>query len=265
MLRPISDLPAGVIGFDAVGEVHSDDYRDVLRPAIDRAVGRGEVRMVFVFGEEFTGYSAGAAWEDTKLGFDHHAAWVRTAVVSDLDWIRHLVAVFGWMVPGEMRRFALADRAGAVAWAAGTDEPAAEAPAAETEVPAAAPRPIDPTTVTPVAVAPVAEPVTVDPVESEPVVARDEPTTEPSPVVDPTVVMASHQLPHHQTLTPTAPLNPNAEVRAGMITAHPVSTPAVPAQWAADPHGRHQHRWWDGERWTAYVADNGVTITDPFG
>jgi hypothetical protein len=227
VLRPIPDLPAGVIGFDAVGEIHSDDYRDVLRPQIDAAVGRGEVRLVYVLGDEFTGYSAGASWEDAKLGFEHHSAWVRTALVSDLDWVRHMTAAVGWLVPGELRHFPLAARAEAVQWASGA------AGSTSTE----------------------AEPVS-------------EPTTEPTAVVDPTVVFASHELPRYQTLTPTAPLNPNAEVRAGIVTGPSPSappTPAVPAQWAADPHGRHQHRWWDGERWTAYVADNGVTVTDPFG
>ncbi|TLM96083.1 MAG: DUF2510 domain-containing protein [Actinobacteria bacterium] len=41
------------------------------------------------------------------------------------------------------------------------------------------------------------------------------------------------------------------------------SVPAAPAGWYADPHGRHQHRYWDGNVWTAYVADYGVSGTDP--
>jgi hypothetical protein len=32
----------------------------------------------------------------------------------------HVADVFGWMTPGEMKRFALADRDAAVAWAAGS-------------------------------------------------------------------------------------------------------------------------------------------------
>lgn len=33
--------------------------------------------------------------------------------------------------------------------------------------------------------------------------------------------------------------------------------------WHPDPSGRHQHRFWDGERWTDQVADAGTTGTDP--
>ena len=33
--------------------------------------------------------------------------------------------------------------------------------------------------------------------------------------------------------------------------------------WESDPTTRHQYRWWDGERWTDYVADDGVQTLDP--
>ena len=36
----------------------------------------------------------------------------------------------------------------------------------------------------------------------------------------------------------------------------------VPAAWHSDPAGRHQFRYWDGQRWTDWVADNGVQSTD---
>jgi len=39
--------------------------------------------------------------------------------------------------------------------------------------------------------------------------------------------------------------------------------PPTPAQWAADPIGRHQHRYWDGSRWTEHVSDGGVASIDP--
>jgi hypothetical protein len=36
-----------------------------------------------------------------------------------------------------------------------------------------------------------------------------------------------------------------------------------PAQWYADPSGRHAHRYWDGSQWTPNVADDGRTASDP--
>ncbi len=81
MIEPLADLPDGVIGFEAVGEVHADDYTGVLIPAVDAAAAAGGVRLVYVLGERFTGYSVGAGFEDARLGLGHlHAwtGWVRT-------------------------------------------------------------------------------------------------------------------------------------------------------------------------------------------
>lgn len=39
----------------------------------------------------------------------------------------------------------------------------------------------------------------------------------------------------------------------------------TPAGWYADPLGGHEHRYWDGERWTQHVATAGRTVTDPVG
>jgi hypothetical protein len=36
-----------------------------------------------------------------------------------------------------------------------------------------------------------------------------------------------------------------------------------PAAWHPDPTGKHDHRWWDGERWTEHVADAGQASVDP--
>ena len=35
------------------------------------------------------------------------------------------------------------------------------------------------------------------------------------------------------------------------------------SSWEPDPTGRHQYRWWDGERWTDQVADDGIQSVDP--
>lgn len=35
------------------------------------------------------------------------------------------------------------------------------------------------------------------------------------------------------------------------------------ASWQPDPSGRHDHRYWDGGRWTEHVADAGVVASDP--
>lgn len=48
----------------------------------------------------------------------------------------------------------------------------------------------------------------------------------------------------------------------------PTDTPAAsgephPAGWYADPMGRHEHRYWDGEQWTDHVSSHGRQSQDP--
>jgi len=38
---------------------------------------------------------------------------------------------------------------------------------------------------------------------------------------------------------------------------------STPPDWYPDPSGRHEHRYWDGARWTEHVASHGRQGTDP--
>jgi len=117
VFEPMTGLPDGVVGFEAVGKIEAADYEDVLMPAIARGAEGGGVRLVLVLGDRFTGYSPGAMREDAGL-VSHAKAWRRTAVVSDLGWVGHLATAFGWMVPGKFRHFGLSERDAAIAWVA---------------------------------------------------------------------------------------------------------------------------------------------------
>ena len=44
-------------------------------------------------------------WEDFKVGMEHFTRWERMAVVTDVDWIKHTMQFFSFMMPGEMRIF----------------------------------------------------------------------------------------------------------------------------------------------------------------
>ena len=105
MLVPITDLPASVIGFDVSDALTTEDYRDVLLPALQRAAEVGEVRVVIVI-PAFDGMTGGAVWQDLKMG------------VTDVEWMRHGIEWFGWMTPGDVKHFPLDQRAEAISWAA---------------------------------------------------------------------------------------------------------------------------------------------------
>lgn len=118
MLEPLQDLPEGVIGFTAVGKLEADDYRTVLIPAIESEVKAGHDLRVVLYFPTFDGLTPGATWEDFKFGIENLTKWKKIALVTDIDWMRHLTNMFGWMTPGEMKTFAVAEKDIAIAWAA---------------------------------------------------------------------------------------------------------------------------------------------------
>jgi hypothetical protein len=119
MIRVLEGLPDGVLGVEATGKVTDDDYEQVLIPAVQgRLQADGKLRVVYVLGEGFEGWTGGAMWDDAKLGIRNFGAWEKIAVVTDNDWIRNTIKAFGWMVPGDVRLFGPGERDDAVAWAA---------------------------------------------------------------------------------------------------------------------------------------------------
>ncbi len=117
MIELMRDLPDGVLGIEARGEVTGEDYEQVLIPAVQRQLeGHAKVRLLYVLGSEFRGYSAAAMWDDAKIGMEHPFSWERIAVVTDSDGYRRLVKGFGFMVPGKVRVFDLAELDVARAW-----------------------------------------------------------------------------------------------------------------------------------------------------
>jgi hypothetical protein len=115
MIKVLNDMPAGVIGFEVSGKIEAEDYRDVVVPAVEHAAESGDVRFLIVF-PDFEGMSGGAMWQDLRLGVQHLRAWKRIALVTDVDWMSHLTALFGWMTPGETKVFSLDQRDEAMNW-----------------------------------------------------------------------------------------------------------------------------------------------------
>lgn len=119
MLQKIAGLPDPEVGIRASGEVTADDYKSVLVPAVEAALKDGhKVRLLYVLAGDVKGlgFTAGAAWQDTKIGLGHYSSWEKVAVVSGKDWLRHSIDIFGYLIPGEVKGFTLDQEADARAW-----------------------------------------------------------------------------------------------------------------------------------------------------
>ncbi len=117
MIELLKGFPSNVVAIACHGNVSRQDYDDVLIPAVEKALqSHDKVRMLYEVAPDFTGYDAGAAWEDFKTGMEHFTKWDRIAVITDIDWMASAVKVFGVFLPSAVRVYPLADAAQARLW-----------------------------------------------------------------------------------------------------------------------------------------------------
>ena len=95
----------------------------MLVPELKRAVESGGGLRTLYLIEDLDEVEGEALWADAKLGFDlgvkHRDAWVRSAIVTDVDWMARATKMFAWMMPGEARVFPRAELEQAKEWVAG--------------------------------------------------------------------------------------------------------------------------------------------------
>lgn len=122
MIELLAGMPQGVTGIRVSGRLRGDELRE-LKPELEELLHTGEIRIVEVIAPDYEGFGPGGLVEDIKLGFGavlpHHSAFKRIAVVSDKDWVAHVLHALAWMVPGDLAVFGLDELERAKEWAAG--------------------------------------------------------------------------------------------------------------------------------------------------
>lgn len=122
MIELLTDMPEGVTGIRVSGRLGGDELRE-LKPQMQDLLKTNEIRLVEIIAPDYEGFGPGGLVEDLKLGFGtvlpHHSAFKRIAIVSDLEWVAHVLHVLAWIVPGELGVFGLDELERAKQWAAG--------------------------------------------------------------------------------------------------------------------------------------------------
>jgi hypothetical protein len=117
MIERIEGLGDDVVGFVAKGEDAGADYEEVLVPAIEAGLEKHDkLSLLYVLGDEFSGYELAAMWDDTKVGMEHLFSWERIGVVTDHDAYKRIVQGFGFLIPAKVRVFPVSERVEAEAW-----------------------------------------------------------------------------------------------------------------------------------------------------
>lgn len=117
MLKKIDDLPAGVIGIEAHGTVTKEDYDSVMNPLLDEIYQHGKrVRFLYRVAPDFSTFTAGAVWDDFRIGRRYLRLFERCAVVGDVDWISRSAHLMAPLMPCPVRAFTGQEMQPALAW-----------------------------------------------------------------------------------------------------------------------------------------------------
>lgn len=119
MLRRMTDMQAGTIGFEAVGEVEDDDWEETVEPVLRQEIAAGRnVRLLYLIGTGAREVEGDAMSADAEFRVRHATSYERVAVVSDEDWMRPALRALSFLLPGKARGFRVHDLAEAKAWLA---------------------------------------------------------------------------------------------------------------------------------------------------
>ena len=117
MLRRMEDMPAGTIGFEAVGEVEDDDWEEAVEPVLRQEIAEGrDVRLLYLIGTGAREVEGDAVKADAGFRVRHATSYERVAVVSDEDWVRPALRALSFLLPGKARGFHVRDLAAAKTW-----------------------------------------------------------------------------------------------------------------------------------------------------
>ena len=117
MFKFIDDTTDDVLAIETLGKVTHDDYTNKLIPAANKIIKEyGNLKALYVIGDEFDGFELGALWDDTMFGFQHWSDVSHIAVVTDHQWVQSMTAFFAPFFPGIVRVFALSRLEEAKSW-----------------------------------------------------------------------------------------------------------------------------------------------------
>ena len=117
MLRRMPDMPAGTIGFEAIGEVEDDDWEHVVEPVLRAEIADGrKVRLLYLLGRRTREVEGDAVRADAGFRARHASSYERVAVVSDEDWMRPALSTLSFLLPGKAKGFPVHETAAAKAW-----------------------------------------------------------------------------------------------------------------------------------------------------
>jgi len=103
------------VNLKITGKLEKEDY-EFFVPEIDKQIERyGKVNMLLEL-IDFHGWTAGAAWEDTKFGIRHFNDIERLAIVGDKAWEKGMAYFCKVFMTAKVQYFDVSERDKAMTW-----------------------------------------------------------------------------------------------------------------------------------------------------
>jgi len=97
------------------GKLKKQDY-DMLMPEMEKVIDQyGKMRLLIEL-RDFHGWSASAAWKDTKLGVKHFKDIERLAIVGENRWEKGMAFIAKPFTMAKVHYFDIAERDNAERW-----------------------------------------------------------------------------------------------------------------------------------------------------
>ena len=119
MLRQMTDMPVGTIGFEGIGDVEDDDWEDTVEPVLRQEIAEGrKVRLLYLMGPESRDVEGDAVKADLGFRARRAKSFDRVAVVSDEDWVGPALGALSFLMPGKAKGFPVHELVDAKSWLA---------------------------------------------------------------------------------------------------------------------------------------------------
>ncbi|WP_345609208.1 SpoIIAA family protein [Pseudonocardia adelaidensis] len=113
----MTENEGSVLAVRACGVLTENDYREILVPGVDAALeSAGRVRVLFLVEESFQGWTARAAWLNTRLDLRHRRHFDKVAIVGAPSWEQRCVKLANLLITGEIKAFPRDELCRAEAW-----------------------------------------------------------------------------------------------------------------------------------------------------
>jgi len=117
MLHVLPETTGDIIVLQANDTLTTEDYTQTFLPLFEHVKNtHPEVRLLITLAPDFSGFEAGAIWEDIKFSTQHANDFYRVAIVGDVNWIDWVSKVADTLMQGEVRHYKMTQLLEALRW-----------------------------------------------------------------------------------------------------------------------------------------------------